>query len=140
MPQYKYQTLKVKSTMPFKGGPSTKGQAVGASVELLHKAVVGLGSLGLGWRINQEIEKLEPEIRKAMPRNGGVLICVGVKEWEHADPVGAKARMFLNMHVAGAGSRPDQVVKQYLARPRMVQAAPKGWVRVDEFIWVTPGN
>ncbi|UCC74800.1 MAG: hypothetical protein JSV86_09705 [Gemmatimonadota bacterium] len=140
MPKYKFHTLQVNPKKPFVGGPSARGQTLGAGVEALHAAVSWLGGLGLAWRISQEFKRLEPQVQKAMPRDGGVLVCIGVKEWEHHDAAGAKARMFLNMHIAGAGKRPDQILDRYLKQPRIVQGAPRGWVRKDEFIWVTPAD
>ena len=137
MSKYKYQTVQVSPRAMAVGGPSARGQAVGAGVELFHQGVIALGGWLLSNRIDRELKDLQPEIDKVMPDKGGVLVCVGLQEWEIPDATGTKAQMFLSIHVAGSGPDMRSVLMRYLEQPRLVQGTPSGWVRVDKYVWVT---
>ena len=137
MGDYSYQTLQIDNRVPPTGGPSARGQGVGAGVKLLHKASVALNQLAVSVRVNRELQRLSPEIDRLMPRSGGVLVCVGTQEWERPDPTGSRAQMFMELHIAGAGADPGTVLRAYQAQPRLVQGPPQGWRRRDVFIWVT---
>lgn len=132
-----YQTLQIDDRLPLSGGPSSKGQAIGAGVKLLHKCAVALNDWSISYRVNQELKKISSTIMEKMPRGGGVLVCVGLQEWEYPDPTGTRAKMFLSIHIAGSGNDPVFILNRYLSQPQIVQGAPKGWRRRDLFIWVT---
>jgi hypothetical protein len=137
MSDYQYQTIQVDRRPMAVGGPSARGQAVGAGVELLHQLSISLGNMALSWRVKRELENLQPRIDAQMPETGGVLVCVGLQEWARPDPTGHKARTFLSIHVAGSGPDMPTVLQRYRDQPRIVQGPPRGWVRVDQFVWVT---
>jgi hypothetical protein len=137
MPKYYYQTIQVSKQVSLPQGQSMKGKAVGSAIELLHKAAVALNGWAISYRVNKEIGKLSHKIDKLIPAAKGVLICVGIKEWEMPDATGAKAQSFLSIHIAGWGNDPKKLVHDYLIHPRLVQGASEGWVRKDVFLWVT---
>ncbi len=137
MSEFYYQIVPSKPENTFKGGPSVGGQAVGAGIKLLHKALTALNGFSVAWRTERELEKLSSEINAQMPAKGGVLVCVGIEEWKYPDPTGFKAKGFLSIHIAGVGSDREKVLKDYLSTPVIVQGPSKGWVRKNCFIWVT---
>jgi len=106
-------------------------------VELSHKATVALNGWAVQYRVNKELDKLKAEIEKKMPAKGGVLVCVGIQEWEMPDAAGAKAQSFLSIHIAGFGTDYNSVLQHYQSQPSLLQGAPKGWLRKDVFIWAT---
>ena len=106
-----------------------------AGVKLLQKAAIALNGLAVSYRVNREITQRADQIRRQMPKDGGVLLCVGMEESELPDPMGT--RMFLSLHIAGAGKDPRSVFHGYLTQPRLVQGPAEGWRRRDEYIWVT---
>jgi hypothetical protein len=143
----KFQTLQVSNRLPPAGGPSARGAAVAAGVELLHSASIRLNMWSVTYRVNKELEKLAPKIEQAMlnyealnknpPATTGVLVVVGLKEWEHPDPTGTRAQGYLNMHIGGVGDNFRTVVGRYLSIPGFVQDAPKGWRRETAYVWAT---
>lgn len=142
MSEFAYQTIQVQLRAPMQAGPTTRGQAVGAGVKLLHKSMVALNRMSVSWRVNRELEKLAPQIRRAMPPicPSGVLVVVGIQEWAAPDATGTRAQTFLSIHIGGAGADPNVVLRLYLAQSRMVQGAARGWRRRDEYLWVTPAD
>lgn len=117
--------------------PTAVGQQVGAGVQLLQQGVLLLNNLGLSRRVNRELVARAKEIRASIPQGGGVLVCVGIQEWEHADPTGARAKEFLTLVIAGSGYDPTAVLRGYVMAPHLRQGAPRGWVRRDVYLWVT---
>jgi hypothetical protein len=137
MPDFQYQTLQVENRAPFRGGPSASGLAFAAGVKLLHKASKALNEWAVSWRVNREIEAREAEIKRQMPPGGGVLICVGMQEWDTPDPTGSRAQSFLSLHIVGGGRDPVTLLRRYQMQPQLVLGAPKDWRRRDVFVWVT---
>ena len=140
MSQLNYQTIQVETRAVPSGPDRTKADGVAAGVKLLHKASVALNSFAISYRVNKELEALKPAIEKVMPSQGGVLVVVGIQEWATADFTGNKARSFMGLFIAGSGSSPESVFKRYRSTPSMVQGAPAGWVRMEEYVWVTSGG
>jgi hypothetical protein len=140
MPDFTYQTLQMEDRTPFVGGPSAEGEAIGAGIKLLQKASVALNSWAVSWRVNREIEARAAQIKRQMPARGGVLLCIGIQEWEAPDPAGVRAQSFLSLHIVGSGPDPVSLLNRYQMQPQLVQGAPKGWRRKDCFIWVTPST
>jgi len=123
--------------MPRSAGPSSAGVAIGAGVKLLQKAMIALNGWAVAHRTNAEIKNLETKIRQLMPKGGGVMLCVGIQEWEMPDPTGARAQSFLSLHIVDAGTSPATILKKYLHQARLTQGAAKGWKRKDVYLWVT---
>jgi hypothetical protein len=141
MANYNYQTVQlVKTATPSRVPANSKAQAVGGAVKLLHRASIALNSFALSKRVEDELKKLEPRIEKVLPEKGGVLVIIGVKEWAIPDATGTRARSYLSMHIAGAGSSPKTVLGRYRSMPQLVQGTAKGWRRVEEYVWVTATN
>lgn len=147
MSDLRYQTLQVPRGFSAPGGPSARGNAVGAGVKLLHKAMKALNGWAVSWRVNKELEEKRPQIEAAIGRveerlqqsrpDAGVLVVVGLQEWAIPDPTGTRAQSFLSLHLAGSGIQPDKVLRDYVSRPQLVQGAAKGWRRKEVFIWAT---
>lgn len=127
--------LRAKWSNP--SGSSAKGKALGAAADLFNKAMVKLGDMSLDHRINKELEKLQPSIEKAMPAAGGVLVRVTTQQWKVPDFTGHKAKAFLEAGIAGSGRTPQDALRKWYLRPRLLQGAPSGWVPSDKFIWIT---
>src|SRR4051794_38557352 len=66
---------------PVVSGPSPWG----AGVKLAASLLGWLSDVGLKANINSKIDELKPEIDKAMPAKGGVLIVIGIQQWERPD-------------------------------------------------------
>lgn len=142
MSKFLYRTVKIdmralQAKWSRRAGPSAKGSGVGAGVQLLQKGLIKLGELGLAHRTKRELEKLEPDIEKAMPKTGGVLVRVTTKQWKHPDPTGARAKGFMGASIAVTGPTPQAAIRKWYSRPRFLQGAPEGWVKSDQFLWVT---
>lgn len=114
----------------------SRAKRAGSAVDLFHTASLKLNSYAVTRRVEHELKALEPEITKIMPPNGGVLVVVGIKEWAMADATGSRAQSFMSLHIGGTGASAKSVVADYINRPRMVQGAPRGWRRVDSFVWI----
>lgn len=140
MSALQYQTIQVENRAPVQHGPSAGGQAVAAGVKLLQKASKALNEWSVSWRVNREIEARQAEIRRLMPPDGGVLICVGTQEWDTPDVTGTRAQSFLSLHIIGGGREPLSLLRRYLMQPQLVQGAPTGWRRRDTYVWITPSG
>ena len=137
MPDFIYQTVQVEKSVPPTGGPSASGRALGAGVKLVHAASKALNEWAVSSRVEREIEARRAEIERQMPAAGGLLLCIGMQEWETPDATGTRARSFLSLHIVGGGLNPRSLLERYLSQPQLVQGAPGGWRRRDEFVWVT---
>lgn len=128
-------------------GPSLRGQALGSAVKLFHDVAIASNNAALSYRIKAELGKLEKTIlsqmgvaeqnRQQSIGNLGVLVVVGIQEWEFADPTGTKARTFLSMHTGGVGTNFKEVLESYIRTPSIVQGVPRGWLRKEMYLWVT---
>ena len=150
MGKYKYQTIQVRPTrIPGSGsGPSTRGRAVGAAVELVDMVFDNLNQRAVQYRVNQELENLEPEIEERIRTSTdgadpgfGVLVHVGIQEWATPDFTGTRAQMFSFIHIAGAGINPRKVYQdEVVNKKRWEPGVPDGWRLKNLFIWVTKEN
>ena len=137
MSDYIYQTLQVNSQIPLQGGPSSRGNALNAAVNLGQKASVALNQWAVSWRVNNEMAKRASEIDRMLHPGGGVLLCVGIQEDEFAGDGGIRRQTFLSLDIVGGGMNPQALLSRYLAQAKIVQGVPRGWRRRDEFLWVT---
>lgn len=137
MSNFVYQTVQVEGSAPFRGGPTVRETGWAAGAKLLQKSIVAINGWAITARINSEIQSRAKQIEAQMPPGGGVLLCVGLQEWERPDPTGAKARSFLSLHIVGGGQDPKALLQAYFKTPRLEAGAPTGWRRRDEFVWVT---
>lgn len=142
MGKFLYHTVQVdmkalRARWSNPSGPSARGKALGGVADLFNKAMVKLGGISLDHRINKELEKLQPAIDKAMPAIGGVLVRVTTKQWKIPDFTGHKVKAFLDAGIAGTGRTPQDALRTWYLRPRLLQGAPRGWVPSDRFVWVT---
>ena len=121
--------------------PETKNPAANegaiAGIRLLAKAAQALNGWAVAQRTNSELESLKPKIEAVMPRDGGVLICVGIQQWATPDPTGATAESFLFANVCGSGNDAAGTVQKYLSEPQLTQGAASGWKVNTIFLWAT---
>ena len=137
MSRFQYQTVQVSgNNIVHVGGPSSRGQNVGAVAEGLLAAVQGVQDWAVRRQANQAVESLRPSINE-MLRTGsaGVLICVATESRER--PGGAVERNFRTAFIAGSGRNPREALNEFLYGPRMWQTPPPGFTRRETFIWVT---
>jgi hypothetical protein len=145
-----YQTIQVQNRVPMRGGPSTRGAAVGAGIKLLQKASKALNGFAVSYRVTREIDKLQPKILNLMSAfeareeqsvpGLGVLVVVGIQSGDPAKFVADPGKMFLSIHIGGVGTDFRQTVKKYIRRPKIVAGPSRDWVREDHFVWVTRSN
>lgn len=143
---FMYQTIQVPNHRPMSSGPSSRGAALASGVKLLRKASIALNQWAISYRVNREIEKLTPDISRAMSDfeggqqchvDTGVLVVIGIQESEHTDATGLRGQAFLSIHLGGAGSSPNQVLRRYLYQAKIVQGGPRSWRRIDKYLWIT---
>lgn len=94
-----------------------------------------LSDQGLKSKINAKINELKPQIDKAMPANGGVLIVIGIQQWEQPDNNGNYARSALDGYVGGSGATPKEAMDTYVHKDKLEKGAPKGFVRRNVYFW-----
>jgi hypothetical protein len=127
--KFKYRIGKVdpralRSLLSRKGGPTIRGRGMGAGAELLQYGVQKLGQLALYSRVKRELFKLESAVDKVMPSSGGVLVRVTIKRWKHPDPTGVVNRAFHDIGIAGVGANPQEALRKWYSRDRLLQGAP----------------
>jgi hypothetical protein len=111
------------------GSPWTGGVKLAASF------LGWLADQGVKSNINAKLAELKPEIDKAMPANGGVLIIIGVQQSEQPDNNGNYARSVLDGYVWGSGPTPKGAMDKYLKEDRLETGPAKGFVRRNVYFW-----
>ena len=143
--KFTYQTLQVANQSPFVGGPTSQGSRVQGGVKLLYTATKALSGFSFSWRINHEIEKKKSEMLQVIQTyeasigqsraDVGVLVIVGYQE--STNSMGDKIQYFIDVVIGAAGVNAADVYRSFIARPRFVQGAPKGWTRKETYTWAT---
>lgn len=89
-------------------GPSRRGKGAKSAVELLPKLGEAIGDLGLTYRTNKELHRLQPEIEKMMPADddGGVVVRVIEKRSKLHDDLGRHQRSIHKVIPLAGGSSP----------------------------------
>jgi hypothetical protein len=95
---------------PVAPGPD----AWGAGAKLAAAAMTWLADQALKTSIHRAVADLQPNIDKAMPALGGVLIVVGIQQSLQPDVNGQYAPTVLEAHVGGAGARPKETLEKYI--------------------------
>ena len=148
MSKFFFQTLQVPRTFTMHGKKGA-GNAVGGAVKLLHKSIKALNSWAVQYRVNQELKKHEDKIEAELAKvesslnsgkQPGVLLAIGLMEWEAPDPTGTRAKAFVYMHIAGSGISPERVLQKYRSVSNLVPGVPRGWRPLTNFVWVTRGS
>ena len=111
--------------------------AWGNVVTLAPSVLAWVADQGVAHRIDQEVARLRPEIDSAMPREGGVLIVVGIQESSVPDDTGFRHPTVLEAYVGGSGRSAQEAVNRFLSTDRIDRGAAKGFVRRDSFLWIT---
>jgi hypothetical protein len=85
------------------------------------------------YRLQNALKKLEPNIQKIMPKDGGVLVLIVY--------CAAMSKLFQSAYVVRAGYDATQTYSSYqelISRTGTVSTAcPEGWVRSEEYLWIT---
>ena len=117
--------------------PNIKAQGVGSAADIFHSLARIINRSKVRWDIEDAIEDLMPKINELMPDSllDGVLVCVGIAEWERADLQQFKGHYLLDVYIVGAGKTPSEAIKKQ--HPAWLRGAPKGWKRIDRYIWLT---
>jgi len=146
-PNYTYRTIQVQNRMPFRARPSARARAAKSAVELAPMVLNFIMEKGLNYRIKKELDLMNNEIHKSFSSydertkqsnsDVGVLAVAGIKEWVQPDFNGNRAKLFMGIHIAGVGKNAKQAIEEYRSKPGIVQRPPKGWRRIDHYIWVT---
>ena len=111
--------------------------AWGNAVTLAPSVLAWVADKGLALRVDQEVARLRGEIDKAMPRDGGVLIVVGIQESRVPDDNGFRHPTVLEAYVGGSGRSAQEAVNRFLSSDRLDRGAANGYVRRDSFLWIT---
>lgn len=107
----------------------------GAGVKLAASFLGWISDQGLKSNINAKIDELKPQIDKAMPANGGVLIVIGIQQSVQPDVNGNYVRSVLDGYIGGAGTTPKSTMDKYLGQDRLETGAAKGFVRRNVYFW-----
>jgi hypothetical protein len=111
--------------------------AWGNAVTLAPSVLAWVADKGLALRVDQEVARLRGEIDAAMPRDGGVLIVVGIQESSIPDDNGFRHPTLLEAYVATSGRSAQEAVQRFLNSDRLDRGPAKGFVRRDTFLWIT---
>jgi hypothetical protein len=146
-PNLRYQTVQVEARGPMNTGPSPRGAALGARVQLLAKASRALNGWAVSFNANRQIEKLKPQILSLMSRHEaqarqtlpdlGVLLVVGIQFADPSKFAADPGQVLLGVHIGSVGTNFRFVLNQYIHQPKIVAGASKDWKRRDVFVWVT---
>jgi hypothetical protein len=97
-----------------------------------------LGGIGIERKIRTEIETTHAKQIEAITARGeGVLLIIGLMEWETPNDLGMRSRSFLSVNVQG-GSTKQAAIEQWQMIPRLLQGAPKGWRVITQYAWLPP--
>jgi len=115
--------------------PAPSGWA--SAIQLAPTILGWISDIGLSRRVDQEVERLRPEVDRNLGVGKGVLIVLGFQESKMPDATGFRHTTLLEAYVAGSGSSAPEVVKRFLNTDRLDRGAAPGFVRRDAFLWVT---
>ena len=116
-------------------------------IDLAAKAVQAFADFSFTWSIDHAITKKHPDMLKTLEgyeaslgqtkREIGVLMVVGCKEWTIQNGAGNKLKTVMDVMIGGVGGSAADVYESFIATPRIVQGAPKGWTRSELYTWAT---
>lgn len=97
----------------------------------------------LGWLSDQalkssiaaKLDSMRDQVSAAMPATGGVLVVVGIQQSAQPDNNGDYVRSVLDGYIAGTGPSPQATMDAFLAKDRMEQGVPRGFVRRNVYFW-----
>ena len=104
-------------------GSKSSGPARGGPVRFLNMMAVGLSMIINYARLERELRNLSDKM--VIPENGGVLLCITIREWELADATGNANPQFDNVCIVGSGINRQGLVQEFHDRNRE-QLYPKG--------------
>lgn len=119
-------------------------EAIGGAVDVFSGLMQGLMDRSIQYRIQTSYKKLKPQIRQQMPRQGGVLLVVGVALPRAGElPSVPTQKEFLGMFIAGAGQNAEAVWSRYLnTRPIPLVNRPRNvnMYRKEYYYWIRPAD
>lgn len=120
MPGYKLKDLKytVSHPQPLKP-PRKKGERIGALADAINFGVNKLSKLGLQSQIDKKLEKMYPDIRKAMNNHTGVLVIVQYQKWASPDAAGNNPLQLLSIIIGPPASNRQSASRQYMRIEKM---------------------
>jgi len=135
MSRFQYQTIQVsRDRVVHAGGPSHRGELVGAAAEMALMAMQALQDWAVRRQVDQAVRGLGPAISQMLRQDAGVLICVVVEEGRRGEAI---IRNFRAAFIAGSGQNSQEALNEFLYGPRLWQTPPPGFLRRESFIWVT---
>ena len=134
------QSLVIQEVLPLsktQPPPALAKDAWSPGIQLAAKMMSWLSEEGLKRRVDEEIQKLQPQISKEMATDGGVLLVVGIQESKLPDANGDFHRSLLDVYVFTPAKNAAEAAEKYRKSDRLEQGVPQGWTRRNTLLWIT---
>jgi len=107
---------------------------------LLGSLALEIGDIGIERQARDELRTKHSAVIAGYLANGqGVLVIVSLAQWQQPDFNGMRARRFLGVYIR-PGASSAAVLKSWKDTPQLLQAAPEGWDRYENYSWIAPGQ
>jgi hypothetical protein len=139
LPGYELKDLKYTVVVPrsrgFRKG-SGRGKRVGAVADGFSIVTNFFHDIGLQRNVDKKLEKMEPDIKKAMGNHTGILVVVQYQQWEADNPDFPRPEL-LSIIIGPAASNTPSAIRRWEQKCKLMQGPDKGKVVSDNYLWFT---
>ncbi len=107
------------------------------AVKLVPKFIALANDFIVRSKIDKELARMAPEIRKVRGSTRGVLVIAQIREWDMPDTAGTRAKQFYEILIGPAGNDFREVYRSFMMNPCMHSGPGMGWRFSPKYLWVT---
>ncbi len=111
--------------------------ALAAGVKLVPKIVAFANDFFVKCRIEDELTRNAPELKKARGASEGVLVVAQIKEWSVPDTTATRIKHLHEILIGPAGNDFRDAFRNFMMSPRMHSGPGVGWRLSSKYLWVT---
>jgi hypothetical protein len=121
-------------------GRALGNQAAVATVGImLESMLMTIGDMGINRQVRRELQsRYGSAIARYLSQGQGVLVIIGLAQWQQEDFNGFKGRMFLTVNIQ-PGPTAEAAMRSWHSQPHLLPGAPAGYEAIDEYSWIDPG-
>jgi hypothetical protein len=143
LPGYRFRDLTYTVSIPQGDGGyghrtvSERGKVVGSVVDAGSSLIKFAHKIGVERNVNNKIEELYPNIKKALENHTGVIVIVQYQIWKIADPDFNPPEL-LSVMLGPAASNLPSAIRQWEQTSKLVQGPTDGKVfGPHKYLWFT---
>jgi hypothetical protein len=140
LPGYKLKDLTY--TVSFPRGPvfrkgSGRGKAVGALADGFGMVINGAFNIGVKRNVDKKLEKMYPDIKKALENHTGLMVVVQYQRWKDGNPKFNQPEL-LSIMIGPAASNLPSAIRKWEQSSKILQGPREGKVLGPRnYLWFT---